>query len=175
MKANTRRFNLFLALLAAAVLCGCQTEKKNKEVSALRVHIEANSDNTSTTQTVSVPPRDDPVLITIANEPILSEANIVAAKVIDAHGGIAIQIQFDESSALILEQYSAANSGKHFAIFGQWGEKRADGRWLAAPLITHRIADGMLSFTPDMSREEADRLVLGLNHVAKKIIKGQLK
>ena len=75
----------------------------------------------------------------------------------------------------MLEQYSAANPGKHFAIFGQWGEKLADGRWLAAPLITHRIADGMLSFTPDMSREEADRLVLGLNNVAKKILKGQFK
>ena len=32
-----------------------------------------------------------------------------------------------------------------------------------------------LSFTPDMSREEADRLALGLNNAAKKIHKGQLK
>jgi hypothetical protein len=32
-----------------------------------------------------------------------------------------------------------------------------------------------LSFTPDMSREEADRLVIGLNNVAKKIQKEQLK
>jgi len=115
------------------------------------------------------------VLITIAKEPVLTEANIIAAKVIDARGGIALQIQFDESSALMLEQYSAANPGKHFAIFGQWGEKQANGRWLAAPIITRRIADGMLSFTPDMSREEADRLVLGLNNVTKKILKGQLK
>jgi len=105
----------------------------------------------------------------------LTEANTVAARVIDTRGGFAIQIQFDESSALVLEQYSAGNPGKHFVIFGQWGEKRADGRWLAAPLITHRIAGGNLSFTPDMPREEADRLVLGLNNVAKKIIKGQLK
>jgi hypothetical protein len=32
-----------------------------------------------------------------------------------------------------------------------------------------------LSFTPDCTREEADRLVLGLNNVAKNIRKGQLK
>jgi len=175
MRANTRRFNLFLALMALAVLCGCQTDKKNKEVSALRVHIEANSDDPGTSQAVSVPPRDDPVLITIEKEPILTEANLIQSRVIDSHGGIAIQIQFDESSTLVLEQYSAANPGKHFVIFGQWGEKAADGRWLAAPLITHRIAGGILSFTPDMSHEEADRLVLGLNNVSKKIIKGQLK
>ena len=158
-----------------AVLCGCQTDKKSKETSALRVHIEANSDDPGTSQAVSVPPRDDPVLITIEKEPILTEANLIQSRVIDSHGGIAIQIQFDESSTLVLEQYSAANPGKHFVIFGQWGEKAAAGRWLAAPLITHRIAGGILSFTPDMSHEEADRLVLGLNNVSKKIIKGQLK
>jgi hypothetical protein len=174
MRANTRRFNLFLALMVVAMLSGCQTSKQDKEVSALRVHIEVNSNQIGNSETISVL-RSDPVLVNIAKEPILTEANLVEAKVIDAHGGVALQIQFDESSALVLEQYSAGNPGKHFVIFGQWGEKRADGRWLAAPLITHRIADGRLAFTPDMSREEADRLVLGLNNVTKKIIKGQLK
>ena len=159
-----------------AMLCGCQTEKhkKSKEVSALRVHIEFNSDAPGTSQTVSVL-RSDPVLITIEKEPILTEANLIAAKVIDTHGGFAIQVQFDEINAVILEQYSAANPGRHFAIFGQWGDKAADARWLAAPLITHRIADGILSFTPDMSRTNADRFVLGLDNVAKKMQKGQLK
>ncbi len=110
--------------------------------------------------------------LTIDSEPILTEANLIEAKVIDSPGGFAIEIQFDESSTLVLEQYSAANPGKHFAICGQWGEKLANGRWLAAPLITQRIAGGLLAFTPDMSRAEADQLVLGLNNVAKKIQKG---
>ena len=176
MKAITRRFNLFLALMVLAALCGCQTEKhkKSKDVSALRLHIEAGSNDSGLTQAVSVL-RSDPTLLTIEKEAVLTEANLIEAKVIDARGGIAIAIQFDESSALVLEQYSASNPGKHFVIFGQWGKKLADGRWLAAPLITHRIAGGILSFTPDMSREEADRLVLGLNNVAKIISKGQLK
>ena len=174
MKAITRRFNLFLALMALAAFCGCQTNKPDKQVSALRVHIESNSGNTGISQTVSVL-RSDPVLVTVAKEPILTEANLVEAKVIEARGGFALQVQFDESSALVLEQYSAANPRKHFAIAGQWGEKLANGRWLAAPLITRRIADGILSFTADMSREEADQLVLGLNNVAKKMRKGQLK
>ena len=174
MKAFTLRFNLFLALTALAALCGCQTNKPEKEVSTLRVHFESNSSNIGTSQTVSVL-RSDPVLITVAKEPILTEANLVEAKIIEARGGFALQVQFDESSAVVLEQYSAANPGKHFAIAGQWGEKLASGRWLAAPLITRRIADGILSFTADMSREEADQLVLGLNHVAKKARKGQFK
>jgi len=174
MSVITRRFNLFLALMTLAALCGCQTNTKNKQVSILRIHIEVNSDSSGTAQTVSVL-RSDPVLVTIGKEPFLTEANIIESKVIDARGGFGIQIQFDEISAAMLEQYSASNPRKHFAIFGQWGENTADGRWLAAPLITHRIAGGILSFTPDMSREEADLLMLGLNNVSKKVIKGQLK
>jgi preprotein translocase subunit SecD len=174
MRANTWRFNLFLVLMALAVLCGCQTGTKNKEVGVLRVHIESKSGNTGASQTVSLL-RSDPVLITIETAPILTEANMVEARVIDTRGGFALQVQFDEISAGVLEQYSAANPGRHFAIFGQWGERPAAGRWLAAPLITHRFADGILSFTPDMSREEADRLALGLNNAAKKIHKGLLK
>ena len=38
-------------------------------------------------------------------------------------------------------------------------------RWIAALLITRRIADGLLTFTPDASREEADAMVLGWNNV----------
>jgi hypothetical protein len=105
------------------------------------------------------------------HDPILTEANVVAARVIETPGGFAVEIQFDESSSLMLEQYSSSNLGLHFVIFGQWGEKASDGRWLAAPLITHRIANGQLAFTPDITRAQADRLVLGLNNVAKKLQK----
>ena len=161
--------------MALAGLCGCQSDKKSKGVGALRVHIEINTDNSGTSQMVSVV-RSDPMAFNIANEPILTEDSILAAKVIDTRGGgFAVEVQFDNSSALMLEQYSAGNPGKHLVIFGQWSDKVADGRWLAAPLITHRIFNGILSFTPDMSREEADRLVIGLNNVAKKIQKEQLK
>ena len=160
--------------MALAMLCGCQTDKKDKEVSALRVHIEVNPDSSGTSRTISVV-RSDPVLVTVAQEPILTEVNIVAARVFDTPGGFAVEIRFDETASWILEQYSAANSGRHFVIFGQWGDKLANGRWLAAPTITHRIGNGVLAFTADVSREEADRLVLGLNNVAKKIHKGLVK
>ena len=174
MKVITRQFNLFLAFLALAWLCGCQTNKKDKETSALRIHIEASPQSSGSTQSVSVL-RDDPLLVTIFKEPILTEANLVEARVIDARGGFGIQLQFDESSSLVLEQFSAANPGKHFVVYGQWSEKPADGRWLAAPLITHRISDGKFSFTPDMSRTNADRLVLGLDNVAQTAKKEEAK
>jgi hypothetical protein len=46
-------------------------------------------------------------------------------------------------------------------------------RWLAAPRITGRIADGRLEFTPDATRDEAERIVHGLNRVAELVAKGR--
>jgi preprotein translocase subunit SecD len=175
MKVCARQFNIYFAVAAMfALLCGCQTDKPPKDVGALRVHIETNPGPGDTSQTVSVL-RSDPVQVTVATDPILTEANIVSARVIDSPGGFAIEVRFDETGTWSLEQYSASNPGKHFAIYGQWGEKLVNGRWLAAPLITRRIASGLLAFTPDMSRAESDQLVLGLNNVAKKIQKGSFK
>jgi hypothetical protein len=169
MKVYVRRFNTYLVLaVLLALFCGCQTEKKKekKEISALRVHLQTNPGPEGSTQVVSVL-RTDPVSVTIGQNPILTEANVIVARVIDTPGGFAVEIKFDESATLMLEQYSAANPGRHFVIFGQWGDKITDGRWLAAPLITHRIANGVLSFTPDLTRAQADRFVFGLNNVAK--------
>jgi len=175
MKVYARYFNIILTLAAAlALFCGCKTHWHKELVAALRVHIQTNPNAMGTTQTISVV-RSDPALVTIAHDPILTEANIAAARVMDTPGGFDIEIQFDENGTWLLEQYSAANPGGHFAIFGQWGDKLANGRWLAAPFITSRIANGVLAFTPDASRAEADQLVLGLNHVAAKIRKGELK
>jgi len=166
MKVWAQRFNIYLTLAAAlALLCGCLTEKPKKPVAALRIHIEASPDTLGTSQTVSVL-RADPVLVTITQQPILTEANLIAARIIDAPGGCDIEVRFDETGSWILEQCTAANPGRHLVIFGQWGEKLADGRWLAAPIITHRTGNGVLAFTPDMSRSEAEQFVLGLTHVA---------
>jgi preprotein translocase subunit SecD len=175
MKVCARRFNVFFAVtVALALLCGCQTHKQPKDLGALRVHIQTQPGPDGTSQSISVL-RADPLLVNITPEPILTEANLVAAKIIETPGGFAVEVQFDEISAASLEQYTGANPGRHLAIYGHWGDTPADGRWLAAPLITHRIGNGVLSFTPDCSREEADKLVLGLNNVAAQIHKGQLK
>jgi hypothetical protein len=179
MKVCARRFNIYFTLaLVLVTVCGCQTGKKKDKpedrVGALRVHLEARDEGFGTSQTISMMQRD-PVQVTIARDPILTEAGIIRAEVIDAPGGFAVQIRFDESSALSLEQFSASNQGRHFVIFGQWGDKAEQGRWLAAPLITQRISNGTLAFTPDATRAETDQLVLGLNNVARNLHKGDAK
>ena len=175
MKLLARRFNIYLALaFLLGLACGCETFKKTP-TAALRVHIETSPDPAGTSQQISVL-RSDPVQVTIKKEPILTEANIVSAKVIDNAGGFALEIHFDENGTWLLEQYSASNPGGHFVIWGQWSEKAADSRWLAAPVITHRISNGVLSFNADISsREEAGRFVSNLNETAKKSRKHLLK
>ena len=179
MNFYSLRFNIYLVLIMGLVLGGgCKStpkeEKKDKEVSALRIHMESPPGLGDTTQTVSVI-REDPVSVTILSAPVLTEADVVAARVLDTTAGFAVELKFSSTGTLLLEEYSASNPGKHFVIFGQWGEKGKDGRWLGAPLITHRITDGILSFTPDMNRDDAYRLVFGLNNVAKKVAKDALK
>lgn len=172
MSFYARRFNLYLLpVLALTLATGCASfHKKDKDVAALRIHIESAARAPGVTQTISVL-RADPVLVNIVTGPILTEANITAARLAETPGGFAVELKFDEAGSWTLEQYSAANPGKHFAIFGQWGEKLANGRWLAAPLITGRMAGGTLVFTPDASCEEAEQLVKGLNLAARNYAK----
>lgn len=176
MKFYARGFNLYLLLAAAVLLAaGCATHKKeDKALSSLRIHIESAGNVAETGKTISVL-RAQPVLVTISSEPVLTEANIAVARVIETRGGFAVEIKFDDAGSLILEQHTAVNPGRHLAIFGQWGETVGQSRWLAAPLISRRNGTGVLAFTPDLSRAEADRLVFGLNNAVRQIHKGALK
>jgi hypothetical protein len=175
MNFCVRRFNLYLLLpVLLALPSGCATDKKDEKIAVLRVHIENTANTPGNGQVISVL-RSKPVLVPISPEPVLTEANIIEAKVLDTPGGFAVEIKFDETGTWMLEQYSSANPGKHFAIFGQWGEKLVNTRWLAAPIITHRMATGLLAFTPDANRDEVNQLVLGLNNNAVKNRKNSLK
>ena len=187
-------FNLYLAVvLATGVLLAGSSQGKDKEdkkpLSTLRLHIEttkadarANSgadpkaDPFAGTETAEVY-RAHKVPFLVIKQPFLSEANVKEAKVIEVTGGFALQIQFDTKGTWLLEEYTGANRSRHLVIASQFfnpGEKKINsGRWLAAPQIHAKISDGLLVFTPDASREEADQIVLGLNHVAKILATGR--
>jgi len=107
----------------------------------------------------------------------LTEGNVKEAKVIDTPGGFAVQLQFDEQGTWLLEEYTTANRNKHIVIASQFvapGEEKINkGRWLAAPKIGTHITDGLFSFTPDATREEAERIAAGINNVAHKLASGE--
>ena len=80
-------------------------------------------------------------------------------------GGFSIVLRFDFHGKLALEHASTAYKGNRIAIHAQFPERR----WLAAPRVSTRITDGVITFTPDATREEAELIVQGLNNVAVKL------
>jgi hypothetical protein len=161
------RLNTYLVVGALLVLgAGCSTpeKKRDKELSTLRVHLEAALDGTKLIQPVAVLG----VPVNIETSPFLSEMDVESAKVVDILGGFALQVQFNRHGMWTLEEYSSTARGRHFAIFSQFGLDNKTARWLAAPLIEQRITNGVLTFIPDATREEGEEIVRGLNNVAAK-------
>jgi preprotein translocase subunit SecD len=180
-------FNLYLVLIVALGLAtGCKTTGEDKKpLSTLRLYLEAKkggskvdpkADPFAGTETVEVD-RANKMRFTIAKDPFLTEALVKEAKVIDDHGGYALQVQFDSKGTWLLEEYTGANRSRHILVSSQFfnpGEEKINlGRWLAAPVIRNHITDGLFVFTPDATREEAERIALGLNHVAKILATGR--
>jgi len=172
-------FNLYLTLaVVLASMVGCKTPhgEDRKVLSTLRLHLETRPDPMGRTEVAEVY-RGSPVKFSIDSAPFLTEASVKEAKVIDVVGGFALQIQFDRQGSWLLEQYTSANRTKHIVVLSQFVEPGEDklnkGRWLAAPQINNHITDGLFTFSPDASREETERVALGLNHVAKKLETGK--
>ena len=176
------RFNTYLPqmpalalALALALAAGCATNKNpektkysKKTEASLRLHLEVNSDGSERNAPVSIG-REQPFAVNVEKKAFLNEFNIERASVVDTLGGFSISILFNKEGGWLLEQYTTGHKGKHIAIAAEFGELR----WLAAPVITQRLAEGLLVFTPDATREEADRIVSGLNRVAEKVRKGK--
>ena len=163
------RFNFYLVAVAlVATLTGCASAsyRKKNEIATLRLHLEVRRDMGGDGGQPVMISRAAKIQLNVEKQQFLDEANVAKASVVEGMGGFTILIEFDHRGTLLLEQYSAVNPGKRIAVLAQWGEKQAESRWLAAPLINRRIGDGILNFTPDATRAEADEIVHGLNNVA---------
>lgn len=168
MKIPRAAFNLFLWMVLITAL-GCKTaEEKEKEdrAATMRFHLETNRDGTPYNRPVPIY-RANPIYVNVQNNAVLDEGLMEKAEIVDVdeRGGWAIKITFDETGARRLENFTIANKGKRMAIQSRWNQVR----WLAAPLITRNITDGVFVFTPDASREEAELIVEGLNNVIEEI------
>jgi len=169
-----QRFNVYLLLAAtAAGWCGCATESGShkKQLSSLRIHLEVNTDDPKSSEQARIG-RSTPELVNVEPEPFLTEVHVKSAEVVDTPGGYALRLKFGKQGGRLLEQYTTANRGKRFAIFSKFvtppAHKLNAGRWLAAPVLPH-IGDGILTFVPDATREEAVEIARGLTNIGKKL------
>ena len=164
------RFNI---ILAAVLLLGsgCRTNEQkmlDKQGAFLRFHLETNPDGTSHNFPVTVY-RRDPVKIQVERDAKLDEGFIQKAELVsvDEFGNQAIKITFDETGTQRLNYVTASYKGRRLVALCKWTEDRA----LAAPLLNKTISNGVLIFTPDASREECERIVLGVNNVVRQVKK----
>lgn len=162
------RFNIYFVLLALILFVGCRTAEERKQakiMSTFRLHLETHQGGTESGAVVEIAGAK----IYVNNAPFLDETSVTNAAVVDTRdGGFAIRVQYDRHGALVLDTVTTSNRGLHLAIFSQFGPgKLEQTRWLAAPYIGASITSGVLIFTPNCTRAEADEVVLGLNNVAK--------
>ncbi|MDB6028592.1 MAG: hypothetical protein JWM68_4815 [Verrucomicrobiales bacterium] len=189
MKIQVIRFNIYL-LLVTLFLVGCastsaepqkakadsklkkekEPAKRNpkKEFATIRFHLETNLDGTTKTKAVPIY-RASPIRIGVEEMCFLDEGQVEQATLVDWAGNYAIQLKFSRSGSFYLDTITTANKGRRLAIYSDFGQSKeiAQSRWLAAPMIERGNATGVFTFTPDASREEAEKIVNGLNNIAK--------
>lgn len=174
MRKHGRAINLYLACLLAGLTAGCKStdaDQAGKDLGLLSLHLEVNPDGTDRSRTVLVS-RASRVPVHVQVAPFLDQRSITNAAVIeDPLGGFAISLRLDRRGTWTLEQVTTIYRETRMAVLGQWmtDSKQGEARWLAAPIITQPITNGVLTFTPDANREEAEKLVAGLNNVAAKL------
>jgi hypothetical protein len=160
MKQCLTRFNIVLLAVLLTLAAGCAS--LSKKATVLRVHIEASGAyNPNDVMSIEVG-KDGLFPLTVEKIPILDEGHIARASVAKARDNYVIVIEFDRHGSWVLEQYTTTARSLHMAIYSQFGTNR----WLAAPEIKRTIKDGVLSFTPDATLAETERLIEGLNNVA---------
>jgi hypothetical protein len=167
MKFRCGRFNLYLLALAMTLLAACETTSPTggggkagaKELASIRVHLETHADPILGSSRQITVGREDPQTFFVSG-PMLGELHLEAAQLWDGQPGqYAIHLKFDRQGTHTLQSLSLSYRGKRLAIMSQFPEPR----WIGAVRLDRHIADGTLLFRPDATREEAERIVKGLN------------
>lgn len=173
MMIRPKRFNLYFAcalVLALAEGCASEQSKRKHVLTNLDIHLEVPSDSSKLNESVPIF-REKPVMVNVLKEPILTEAHVKDARVVELPGGFAIQIEFSRQGTWLLEEITNENHGKRLAVHCDFGPQLKESRWLAAPIIIKGITDGTFTFTPDATREESDQIVLGLHDIGQELQK----
>jgi preprotein translocase subunit SecD len=165
MKSKFVRFNTYLLVARAtlALVSACHSlggHKKKKILTTLELHLEVTPDGSGDNQSVPIF-REKPIYINVAKESFLDGEDLEEAKVMDELGGYVIRLRFNWRGTQVLSGITTANRNRRIAVLVGFEKER----WLAAPMIEKPIMDGVLRFTPDCTREEADKIVEGLNNV----------
>ena len=157
---------IFATVVLLSISCKTSGNAKDRKYSLMNFHLEATPDGTGRTGYVPIY-RATPIHIGIKSQAFLDVGYITQASVVEAIGGFSIRIQFNEIGTKRLQTITTTKRGHRIAIHSNF----EDSRWLAAPMIDRTITNGIFIFTPDATREEADRIVEGINNAAEDLAK----
>jgi hypothetical protein len=126
MKNRFHKFNIYLALAALLLACGCASYRKAKafskqEQSTIRLYMEGNRGDVGDTGNVLVTRNRFPY--TIDRAPFLKEDDLIGAQMIDGpghDGGYFIELHFNEHGALMLDMLTTGNKGRHIVVYSQF-------------------------------------------------------
>lgn len=172
MTKGHRWFNFYLTAALGLLLAGCASTKdpNDKLSTLLRVHLEAQPHQVIPVRKIIVY-RDDPLAVEVESLYLITDENVISARVVDVRGTTALEIKFDRWAIPLLEHNSSSFQGRRLAIEAQWGVEQGYTRWLAAPRMSQRITDGTITFEPDATLEECYEIVTGLNNNVRKVKK----
>lgn len=169
------RFNLHFVVLATLLAVGCSSPDdkiRKRQIASLRIHVEGRR-NIMVEGPKAV--FRNGTVVNILNDAALSDMSLVSAELVDDPvGGFRIKLAFDAHGKSKLEALSIDHREKRLAVFASWStgskdkEMAGEARWLAAPAMYSRNGTGILVFTPDATRAEAEIIVRGLNRMIKK-------
>ena len=136
-------------------------EKENKKkYSITKFFLETPQGSQTVVQEVEVY-RAYPEKVYIGTREFLDDRDFKEVNVVDSPDGT-FQIEFvlNSDGASILQNITTRYRGRRMIVFANFG----DPRYLGAPKIDRTITDGIVRITPDASREEAERFVLGMKN-----------
>jgi len=165
------RFNFYLAIVASGLLfAGCQSEKskRDKEATMFQLHMETGPNAGRGSLMVNIGRTNQQFSIYVEMDSFIGGDYLDEANLIDsADGNFAIRLKFDTRGAMILQSKTSSNPGRRVAVECSFGKEEGQHRWIAAPIVRRPITDGIFIFTPQVTHEEAERIVRGLNNIAK--------
>ncbi|MBI5397806.1 MAG: hypothetical protein HZA91_21105 [Verrucomicrobia bacterium] len=144
-----------LAALALA-LAGCDSTKR---FTRLGVHLQTPAQLPESQRTVVVIP-NPPLSIAVGRFPELREVDLDSAQVIRTDSRKQLVLQFNKHGATVIENFTTERRGELYVL-------TLNTVPIVAPAIREIIRDGKLVIDVDLSDDDLDKLVEGLNAVAK--------
>jgi preprotein translocase subunit SecD len=116
--------------------------------------------------------RDHPIIVNVDKEPFMDGEFLDSAELLDDAGGLfEIRLKFNWQGSALLNQQTSSFPGKRVAVYCAFGHGQSKNFYIASPKIDRPILNGVLTFTPAVTHDEAERIVRGLNNVSKALKK----